>query len=121
MHVVATGLNQPKKLTIASDGDLIVALSGDGNAPATCTDGNEPSCLDNSGAIDSVTPWGDVKTLVGGLPSVAGGPGTGQTATGPAEARVIDGRLQVLFQNTDINATRASRATERREASSGTW
>ncbi|HLN41426.1 MAG TPA: ScyD/ScyE family protein [Acidimicrobiales bacterium] len=105
VHVVTTGLNQPKKLTIAPDGDLIVALSGDGNAPATCTDGNEPSCLDNSGAIDRVTPWGNVKTLIGGLPSVAGGAGTGQTATGPAEARVIDGKLQVLFQNTNIDPT----------------
>jgi hypothetical protein len=105
VHVVATGLNQPKKLTIAPDGDLIVAQSGDGNAPATCTDGTEPSCLDNSGAIDRVTPWGNVKTLIGGLPSVAGGPGTAQTATGPAEARVVDGSLQVLFQNTNINPT----------------
>ncbi len=105
VHVVATGLNQPKKITISPDGNLIVALSGDGNAPATCTDGNEPSCIDNSGAIDRVTPWGNVKTLIGGLPSVAGGPGTGQSATGPAEARYIDGSLQVLFQNTDIDPT----------------
>ena len=103
--VVPSGLNQPKKLTVSPHGDLIVALSGDGNAPASCTDGNEPSCLDTSGAIDRVTPWGDVTTLIGGLPSVSGGAGPGSTATGPAEGAVVDGRLQVLFQNTNIDPT----------------
>ncbi len=103
IQVVAAGLNEPKKLTVAPDGSLVVALSGDGAAPATCTDGGEPTCLDNSGAVDRVTPWGSVTTVVGGLPSVSTGPGA--QATGPAEARYVNGSLQVLFQNTDINPT----------------
>jgi hypothetical protein len=32
VQTVATGLNQPKKLTVAPDGSLLVALSGDGTA-----------------------------------------------------------------------------------------
>lgn len=103
VQTIATGLNQPKKITLAPDGSLIVALSGDGAAPATCTDGNEPSCLDDSGAIDRVTPSGQVTTLLGELPSVSSG-GPSAEATGPAEARISrHGNLKVLFQNTNIN------------------
>jgi len=104
VQVVASGLNQPKKITIAPDGSLIVALSGDGVAPSSCTDGNEPSCIDTSGAIDRITPGGQVSTLINGLPSVSGG-GAMASATGPAEARYADGGLQVLFQDTDIDPT----------------
>ena len=81
-----------------------MALSGDAVAPASCTDGTEPTCLDTSGAIDRITPWGQVTTLVSGLPSVSSG-GPGASATGPAEGAFIDGHLDVLFQNTDIDPT----------------
>ena len=104
LHVVASGLNQPKKITLVPDGNLLVALSGDGAAPATCTDGTEASCIDTSGAIDRISPWGHVSTVVSGLPSVSGG-GPGAEATGPAEALYDDGGLQVLFQNTNIDPT----------------
>ncbi len=110
VQVVASGLNEPKKITVSPRGNLIVALSGDGNAPATCTDGNEPSCIDSSGAIDRVTPWGQVTTLEGDLPSVAGGGGPGSEATGPAEGAFFDGSLHVLFQNTDIDPTTGDEA-----------
>ena len=43
VQTVATGLNQPKKLTIAPDGSLLVALSGDGTATSDCTTGEEAS------------------------------------------------------------------------------
>ena len=101
--VIASGLNQPKKLTIAPNGDLIVALSGDGQAPTSCTDGDQLSCIDRSGAIDEVSTGGRVTRLLSGLPSISSGPSDPQ-ATGPVEARVLDGRLEVLFQNTLINA-----------------
>jgi glucose/arabinose dehydrogenase len=104
IQVVATGLDQPKKLTLDPAGDVIVALSGDGAAPASCTDGAEPSCLDESGAIDRVTPQGRVTPLLGGLPSVSSG-GPGPEATGPVEAREVAGTLQVLFQDTDVDPT----------------
>jgi hypothetical protein len=102
VHVVATGLNQPKKITISPNGNLIVALSGDGVAPASCTDGTQVSCLDNSAAINRITPGGNVKTLVGGLASVSSG-GPNPTASGPAEALFADDSLHVLFQNTHID------------------
>jgi hypothetical protein len=109
IQVVAGGLNQPKKITIAPDGSLLVALSGDAVAPDTCTDGAEPSCLDASGAIIRVTPSGQVSTVVGNLPSVSsggGGPDAGPpTAAGPVEALYQRGALQVLFQNTAIDPT----------------
>ncbi|HTA15102.1 MAG TPA: ScyD/ScyE family protein [Solirubrobacteraceae bacterium] len=98
---IVTGLNQPKKLTVAPDGSLLVALSGDGAATTDCTTGEEPSCLDESGAIDRVTPGGQVKTLIQGLPSVS----SEGEATGPAEARYMHGGLEVLFQDTNIDPT----------------
>jgi hypothetical protein len=107
VQVIASGLNQPKKITVAPDGSLLVALSGDGVAPASCTDGAEPSCLDNSGAIVRVTPGGHVSTVVGNLPSVSSGGGGEEsgppTATGPVEALFRYDGLQVLFQNTGID------------------
>src|SRR5581483_2908226 len=102
--VVASHLNQPKKITIAANGDLIVALSGDGKAPSTCRDANERSCVDRSGAIDEITPSGKVVTLLNHLVSIAEGDGDPQ-ATGPVEARENAGKLQVLFQGVTINAT----------------
>jgi len=108
VRVIATGLNQPKKLTVDPWGNLIVALSGDGVVPPTCTSGTQPSCLDTSGAIDEVTPGGRVSTLLGDLPSVgeppAGGTGSG-IAAGPVEARLEHGGLNVLFQDTGISST----------------
>ncbi len=98
---VATGLNQPKKLTLAPDGSLIVALSGDGAPSGECTAGEEPACLDHSAAIDRVTPTGRVSTLVGNLPSIAS---EGQ-ALGPAEARWSWRGLEVLYQDTGIDPT----------------
>jgi hypothetical protein len=102
IKVVVSGLNQPKKITIAPDGSLLVALSGDGAAPASCTDGTQTSCLDSSGSIARVTAWGRVSTVVGGLPSVSSG-GQGAEATGPVEALYRHGSLHVLFQNTNID------------------
>ncbi len=99
VQTVASGLNQPKKLTVAPDGCLIVALSGDGAPSSECTSGEEPACLDHSAAIDRVTPWGSVSTLLGGLPSISS---EGESA-GPAEARYAYGGLEVLYQDTAID------------------
>lgn len=109
VSVLATHLNQPKKISIMPDGDLLVALSGDGRAPSSCTNGNQRSCVDDSGAIDLITPGGRATTLLNDLPSVAASasgadPNSDSEATGPAEALDVDGTLHVLFQDTDINA-----------------
>ncbi len=98
--VLASGLNQPKKLSIAPDGSVLVALSGDGAESANCkTAGEEKLCLDHSGAIDRISPWGNVSTALGGLPSMA----SEGSATGPAQARFVYGHLEVLFQDTGID------------------
>ena len=95
---IATGLNQPKKLTVAPDGSLLVALSGDGMQTGTCVgSGEEERCLNHSGAIDRITPWGRVSTVLGNLPSIYG-------ESGPAEARYLDGALEVLFQGELVGA-----------------
>lgn len=104
VSVLASGLDQPKKITRTGDGDLIVALSGDGDAPASCTNGEETSCAGTSGAVDEVGPTGAVTTLRSGLSSVSSGGDDGQ-ATGPAEAREVGTRLEVLFQDSTIGQT----------------
>ncbi len=85
ISVVATGLNQPKKITIGPDGNLYVAESGLNTPPAGCTNGTQAACVDLSGAIAKVTPAGAVSTVVSNLPSAngAGGPGS---VVGPSEA-----------------------------------
>jgi hypothetical protein len=103
VKVIASGLNQPKKITFAADGSLLVGLSGDGVAPSTCTDGDQASCVGRSGAIDEVSPSGKVSTLLSGLSSVSSG-GTDAQATGPVEALAENDSLQVLFQGSVINA-----------------
>jgi hypothetical protein len=102
LTVVADGLNQPKKITIGPGGSLIVAESGDGVSPAGCTNGNQPSCLDQSGSIDEISPAGQTRTLAPGLPSISSGTNAG-VASGPAEARLIGGHLEVLFQDSGIS------------------
>ena len=102
VQVVASGLNQPKKISVAPNGSLLVALSGTGASPVSCTDNVQPSCLGQSGAIDEISPSGQVTTVVGNLPSVSSSHSS-QEATGPAEARMIGGKLQVLFQDYGIN------------------
>jgi len=104
VSVLASGLNQPKKITLTADGDLVVALSGDGDAPASCTDGGEASCAGDSGAVDEVSRQGAVTTLRSELPSVSAG-GDDAQATGPAEARLVGRRLEILFQDSTISQT----------------
>jgi hypothetical protein len=104
LSVIATHLNQPKKVTIASNGDLIVALSGDGESPTSCTDSDELSCEDRSGAVDEITPAGTVKVLLSGLTSISSGHDDPQ-ATGPVAARLSGGRLHVLFQDLDLSSS----------------
>jgi hypothetical protein len=102
--MIADHLNQPKKVTIASDGRLIVALSGTGVAPASCADGEQVSCASLTGAVDEISTTGVITPLLTGLSSVSSG-GTEAQATGPAEALLSGGRLHVLFQDSTISQT----------------
>ncbi len=104
VQVVATGLNQPRKLVIGPDGNLLVTEAGTNVVPAGCTDGAEPACANPSGAIARVTPSGQVSTVVGNLPSINSGPGS-PGAGGPSGITIVNGQIQFLTQNTNIDQT----------------
>jgi hypothetical protein len=98
---IASGLNQPKKLSIAPDGSILVAESGSGEPSSECvTEGEEKICLNNSASIGRITPWGHVSNALSGLPSYTSGEGE---AVGPAQARFLNGQLEVLYQDTAID------------------
>jgi len=106
MQVVASGLNQPHKLTIGPDGDLYVAEVGDavaGSDPG-CVAGTEAACVNNSGTIDRITPQGAVTHVVTGLPSI-GNPGGGGSSAGVAGVQVVNGKIYGIIQNSNIDST----------------
>lgn len=80
--VVADGLNNPRGLDFAPDGDLYVAEAGSGG-PGTCFPSPEgpPRCYGRTGAITRIdVRSGWVDRVWTGLPSLAAG---GAQATGP--------------------------------------
>jgi hypothetical protein len=105
LQVVATGLNQPRKVTIGPNGDLFVTEAGlNSPVPAGCTSGAEQACANPSGAIAEVTPAGVVTTVVPNLPSVNGGPGSAGAA-GPSGITIERNHIQYLIQNLNIDPT----------------
>jgi hypothetical protein len=104
LQVVASGLNQPHKLTIGPDGDIYVAEAGDGVIGAGCVQGTEAACVDNSGSIDRITPQGSVTHVVTGLPSVGSPPG-GSASGGVAGVQVVNGKIYGVIQNQNIDPT----------------
>lgn len=89
---VASGLDNPRGLTVAPGGTLYVAEAGRGGA-APCFDGPEGGsvCFGDSGAITRVRD-GKQTRVVTGLPSL-GGQGDGAQAIGPSDVVVTRGRL----------------------------
>ena len=67
--------------------------------------GTEPACANPSGAIARVTPGGQVTTVVSGLPSINNGTGNGPGVAGPSGITVVNGKIQFLIQNENINST----------------
>jgi hypothetical protein len=90
--VVASGLDNPRGLDVAKNGDIWIAEAGRGGA-GPCQPGEEegspPSCFGSSGAFTLVHK-GWQKRVVTGLPSFAD-QGTGDNAVGPADI-VADGK-----------------------------
>ena len=105
VQVVATGLDQPRKMVIGPDGNLLVTEAGTNNVPAGCTDGTEPACANPSGAIARVTPSGQVSTVVANLPSINGGPDTAPVRVGPSGITIVNGQIQFLTQNSNLDQT----------------
>lgn len=84
-QTVASGLDNPRGLDIAANGDIWVAEAGRGGA-GPCFPGNEgptPSCFGTSGAF-TVVHDGVQRRVVTGLPSL-GDQGTGDNAVGASD------------------------------------
>jgi hypothetical protein len=105
VQVVATGLNQPRKVVVGPDGNLLVTEAGLNTVPTGCTDGTQAACANPSGAIARITPSGQVTTPVTGLPSINNGPTGGPGASGPSGLTVVNGQIQFLTQNSNIDST----------------
>jgi hypothetical protein len=88
-QVVASGLDNPRGLTIGPGGDLFVAEAGKGGSgPCMASEQGGSACLGTTGAITRVDPATGAKSpLVGGLPSLAAQTGDSpQTdSTGPQD------------------------------------
>jgi hypothetical protein len=106
--VLASGLANPRQLTVAQDGSIYVAEAGDGGRHdcATAADGGGRICLGETGAIARIAA-GKATIVVGGLPSVAA-PG-GDEASGPADVSAAGAKLAFVIQDTDIDAAGANR------------
>lgn len=77
--VVVDGLDNPRQLAAGPHGSLYVAESGSGGA--TCQgEGEEQACIGDTAGISKVQrPWSNhatLRTVVGGLTSIAGADGT---------------------------------------------
>ncbi len=83
LKMVAAGLNNPRGVTVASDGTIYVAQAGAGGT-GQCVDGPEGGtiCFGTSGAITKIAN-GQATAFVSGLPSLADD--QGMSATGPAD------------------------------------
>lgn len=84
MQVIASGLDNPRKLAFGPDGALYVAEAGRGGTSTICsfdpgTGANR--CYGASGAITRITGVGLHSRVVSDLPSIA--PAGGDNATGP--------------------------------------
>ena len=96
--VVASGLDNPRGIAIAKNGDLWIAEAGKGGT-APCFPGGEgaTSCFGLTGAF-TVVHKGSQKRVVSGLPSVAD-QGTGANATGVDDITVNGSHVTGLISS----------------------
>ncbi len=95
--VIAGGLDNPRQLSFARSGDLLVAEAGEGGS-GPCGPGPEGGtvCFGATGAVTKITPWGKQSRIITGLPS-QGGQGTGSEAIGPSDVAGDGHRVAVLL------------------------
>jgi len=79
--VVASGLNNPRMISVGSDGALYVAEAGVGGSGPCITGAEGEACYGRTGAVTKIA-GGKQTRVLSGLPSLAGPGGFG--ASGPA-------------------------------------
>lgn len=97
-RVVASGLDNPRQLTIGAGGAVYVAEAGLGGVSEFCIPSAEPpfddQCLGATGAVTKIHR-GTQERVLSGLPSIADKSGEG--AQGPADVAVVGNHIAVLF------------------------
>jgi hypothetical protein len=101
LTVVATNLDNPRKLFLAGDGALYVAEAGGGGSDKCFGTGPSTICVGRSGAVTKIVD-GLQRRVVTGLPSWA--VPARQRAAGPADVLVRDGAYYVLIQDDFVTA-----------------
>jgi glucose/arabinose dehydrogenase len=99
--VFATGLANPRQLTVATDGTVYVAEAGNGGTG----DCGQRICVGETGSIARIDD-GRAVDVVSHLPSVSSA--GGQDASGPADVAVAGSRLAFVIQDTDIDSSGAN-------------
>src|SRR5579859_6905553 len=102
-QIFASGLNNPRGLTFASDGSLYVAEGGTGGTKITtsqdCQQVPAPSGPYRGGMtarISKISPDGKRTTVIDGLPSTATAPQSGSDVSGVAAVAFLDDNLYAL-------------------------
>jgi hypothetical protein len=105
VQVIASGLAAPRHLSIGTDGALYVALGGSGGSSCvSSTSGSGSYCIGATGAIDRISPWGSISSVLRGLPSVEDTTeGGAPDYLGPAAVDDINGMLKVVTEDDDLN------------------
>jgi hypothetical protein len=98
LEVIASGLDNPRRLAFGPDGALYVAEAGRGGSSSLCapdpgTGANR--CYGPTGAITQITGIGVHQRVVTGLPSMA--PADGNNAAGPSDIGFGFGTAWVLI------------------------
>src|SRR5579872_3158803 len=101
LKVVATHLNNPRKLFVGADGAVYVVEAGTGGRDTCRGTGANETCFGLTGSITRVA-HGTQKRVVTGLVSFA--PPNGRAAQGPAAVIVRRGTYDVLLQNGSIDS-----------------
>jgi hypothetical protein len=99
--VVASGLDNPRKLFVGPDHSLYVVEAGHGGRDRCIGSGADQTCIGLSGSIARIAN-GKIERVVTGLWS--GAPSDGVRAQGPADVVVRGRTFYVLLQNGAINA-----------------